>query len=212
MPIRNKVNESLAYQYGENHQKGTGVTYKNRFFIIAATAIVYFVLYQVNIIFFGSLNYSHRVDWVFLPSGLRLTFVLIFALEGAVGIMLASTLLTYLLYFDGNYLNLFITGSLAGLAPLIARQIAIDYLKLDKELLNLNQYVLIKVSVLFAIISPLVHQLWHFWIGRTESFLTSAAVMMVGDWFGTVLVLGSFGLILPLIKPNLKRIKAETTE
>jgi hypothetical protein len=188
------------------------MTYKNRFLIIAATAIVYFVLYQVNIIFFGSLNYSHRVDWVFLPSGLRLTFVLIFAIEGAVGIMIASTLLTYLLYFDGNYLNLFITGSLAGLAPLIARQIAIDYLKLDKELLNFNQYVLFKVSVLFAIISPLVHQLWYFWIGRTENFLTSAAVMMVGDWFGTVLVLGSFGLILPLIKPTLKRIKAETTQ
>lgn len=183
------------------------MTYKNRFLIVVATAIVYFVFYQVNIILFGSLNYSHRVDWVFLPSGLRLTFVLLFVANGAIGIMLASTLLTYLLYFDGSYVNLFITGSLAGLAPLVARQIAIDYLKFDKDLLNLNSYGLFKVSVLFAIISPLVHQLWYFWTGRTESFLTSAAVMMVGDWFGTVLVLASFALALRLIKPALARTK-----
>jgi hypothetical protein len=194
------------------YKKETFVTCKNRFLIVIATAIVYFVLYQVNIILFGLLNYSHRVDWVFLPSGLRLTFVLLFALNGAVGIMLASTLLTYLLCFDGSYVNLFITGSLAGLAPLVARQIAIEYLKLDEDLLNLNSYGLFKVSVLFAIISPLIHQLWYFWTGRTESFLTSAAVMMVGDWFGTVLVLASFGLTLRLIKPTLKRIKAKTIE
>ena len=176
------------------------MTYKKRFLIISATAFVYFVLYQVNMTLFGSLNYSHRVDWVFLPSGLRLTFVLLFALDGAFGIMLASTLITYLLYFDGSYLNLLITGSLAGFAPFLARQIAIDYLGLNESLLNLNSFELFKVSLLFAVISPLVHQLWYFWIGRTENFLTSAAVMMVGDWFGSVLVLASFALLLPLIR------------
>jgi hypothetical protein len=183
------------------------VNYKYRFLIVAATAIVYFVLYQVNIILFGSLNYSHRVDWVFLPSGLRLTFVLLFALNGAIGIMLASTLLTYLLYFDGSYMNMFISGSLAGFAPLLARQIAIDFLKLDEDLLNFNSYELFKVSVLFAIVSPLIHQLWYFWTGRTDSFLKSVAVMMVGDWFGTVLVLASFGLTLRLIKPRATNIE-----
>jgi hypothetical protein len=188
------------------------VTYKNRFFIVCTTAIVYFVLYQINLILFSSFNYSHRVDWVFLPSGLRLTFVLLFALDGAIGIMLASTLLTYFLYFDGSYLNLFITGSLAGLAPFIARQIAIDYFGLDKNLLNLRALGLLKVSVLFAIISPLVHQLWYFWTGRTENFLTSAAVMMVGDWFGTVLVLACFALILPWAKPALELVKGKAAE
>lgn len=188
------------------------MTYKNRFFIVCTTAIVYFVLYQVNLILFSSFHYSHRVDWVFLPSGLRLTFVLLFALDGAIGIVLASTLLTYFMYFDGNYLNLFIGGSLAGFAPFIARQIAIDYFKLDRDLLNLRALGLFKVSVLFAIISPLIHQLWYFWIGRTENFLTSTAVMMVGDWFGTVLVMACFALILPRIKPALEGAKAKAIE
>ncbi len=176
------------------------MNYSNRFFIIPFTATVYFVLYQLNIVLFGALHYSHRVDWIFLPSGLRLAFVLLFGLDGALGIMLASTLITYLLYFDGNYLNLLISGSLAGLAPFVARRLAIDFLKLDKDLLNLNSYGLFKVSVLFAIISPLIHQLWYFWIGRTENFLASAAIMMVGDWLGTVLVLACFGLMVPVIR------------
>jgi hypothetical protein len=176
------------------------VAYKNRLFIVLATATVYFFLYQVNLSLFGGLHYSHRVDWVFLPSGLRLTFVLLFALDGALGIVLASTLVTYLMYFDGNYVNLLITGSLAGLAPYLARQIATVYLGLDQNLLNLNSLGLFKVSVLFAIISPLVHQLWYFWMGRTENFLSSTAVMMVGDWLGSVLVLAFLGLMLPWAK------------
>ncbi len=180
--------------------KGTVVAYKNRFLIIAFTAAVYFVLYQVNMTLFGSLHYSHRVDLIFLPSGLRLAFVLLFAIDGALGIMIASTLITYLLYFDGSYLSLFITGSLAGLAPFVARHLAIDLLKLDRELSNLNPFGLFKVSVLFAIISPLIHQTWYFWTGRTENFLASAAMMMVGDWLGTVLVLACFGLLVPLVR------------
>ena len=176
------------------------MAYKNRFLIIAFTAAVYYVLYQVNLALFGSFHYSHRVDLIFLPSGLRLAFVLLFAVDGALGIMIASTLITYLLYFDGNYLNLLITGSLAGLAPFVARQLAIDFLKLDRELLNLNSFGLFKVSVLFAIISPLIHQTWYFWTGRTENFLASAAMMMVGDWLGTVLVLACLGLMVPLVR------------
>ena len=213
MPMGNKTNESLVYQYNDNlPKKGIVVTYSNRLFIVAATASVYFALYQTNLILFGALNFSHRVDWVFLPSGLRLTFVLLFALDGAIGIMLASTLLTYFLYFDGSYLNLFITGALGGLAPLLARKIAIDHLKLDENLLNLDANGLFKVSVLFAIISPLVHQLWYFWTGRTENFLTSTAVMMVGDWFGTVLVLASLGLLLRWLKSAVAKVKANTTK
>ena len=103
-------------------------------------------------------------------------------------------------------------GSLAGFAPFMARQIAIDYLKLDKDLLNLRALGLFKVSVLFAIISPLVHQLWYFWTGRTENFLTSTAVMMVGDWFGTVLVLASLGLLLRWLKSAVAKVKANTTK
>ena len=160
-----------------------------RLFIISGTAVSYYLLYQLNIFLFGSLNFSHRVDWVFLPSGLRLAFVLLFLGDGAIGIALASTLITYLMYFDGSYVSMVLSGSLAGLAPYIARLVAIHWFNLEENLVNIKNIGLFKISVLFAIISAVVHQLWYFWIGKTSDFIDSALVMMVGDWLGTVLVL-----------------------
>lgn len=138
---------------------------------------------------FGSLNFSHRVDWIFLPSGLRLAFVLLFLADGAIGIALASTLITYLLYFDGNYVSMVLNGSMAGLAPYLARQVAMNYFQLDKNLKNLKVIGILKISALFAAISALVHQLWYFWNGKTDDFIASALVMMVGDLLGTLIVL-----------------------
>lgn len=138
---------------------------------------------------FGSLNFSHRVDWIFLPSGLRLAFVLLFLADGVIGIALASTLITYLLYFDGNYVSMVLNGSMAGLAPYLARQVAMHHFKLDKNLNNLKVIGILKLSALFAVISALVHQLWYFWNGKTDDFIASALVMMVGDLLGTLIVL-----------------------
>jgi hypothetical protein len=165
------------------------VSHRQRLAIIVFTSIGYFLLYRLNMSWFGSLNFSHRVDWIFLPSGLRLAFVLLFFADGAIGIALASTLITYLLYFDGNYVSMVLNGSMAGLAPYLARQVAMHYFQLDKNLKNLKVIGILKISALFAAISALVHQLWYFWNGKTDDFIASALVMMVGDLLGTLLVL-----------------------
>lgn len=162
-----------------------------RLFIITGTAVSYYLLYQLNIYLFGSLNFSHRVDWVFLPSGLRLAFVLLFLGDGAIGIALASTLITYSMYFDGSYAGMLLSGSLAGVAPYTARLVAIRWFNLQENLINIKNVGLFKLSVLFAVISALMHQLWYFWNGKTRDFIDSTLVMIAGDWLGTVLVLAA---------------------
>jgi hypothetical protein len=182
------------------------VSYRQRLAIIAITSISYYLLYRVNMALFGSLNFSHRVDWIFLPSGLRLAFVLLFLADGALGIALASTLITYLLYFDGSYISMVLNGSVAGLAPYLARQIAIHYWRLDKDLKNLKAIGILKISVLFALISALVHQLWYFWNGKTDDFLASASVMMIGDLLGTLMVLFTLKVLAPRLNPLKKQL------
>lgn len=162
-----------------------------RLFIITGTAVSYYLLYQLNIYLFGSLNFSHRVDWVFLPSGLRLAFVLLFLGDGAIGIALASTLITYSMYFDGSYAGMLLSGSLAGVAPYTARLVAIHWFNLQENLINIKNVGLFKLSVLFAVISAFMHQLWYFWNGKTQDFIDSTLVMIAGDWLGTVLVLAA---------------------
>ena len=155
---------------------------------------------------FGSLNFSHRVDWIFLPSGLRLAFVLLFLADGAIGIALASTLITYLLYFDGSYTSMLLNGSMAGIAPYLARQVAIHHLQLDENLKNLKAIGILKISVLFAFISALVHQLWYFWNGKTDDFIASALVMMVGDLSGTLIVLFVLKIMVPKFNLSNKNV------
>jgi hypothetical protein len=54
--------------------------------------------------------------------------------------------------------------------------------------------------VLFAVVNALLHQLWYFWMDKTQDFLASALAMGVGDWFGTVLVLATASLGIQLFK------------
>lgn len=177
--------------------------FTKRLFIITATAIAYFLLDWLNTLLFEELEYSYSVHWVYLPSGLRMALILVFAANGAIGVTLASTLFTYFLpNFDGNYWTLAVTGLIMGLVPLWTRYIAVDWLKLNSELTNLNAIKLFQISVLFAVIPPIVQQLWFFHSEMTENFLMSTAVMIIGDWVGIVFFLYLLRLTLPVLRSS----------
>jgi hypothetical protein len=172
-----------------------------RLLIITATALAYFWFNRLNEFFFDQLKYSYSVHWVYLPSGLKMALILVFIVNGALGVALASTLFTYLLPdFDGNYLSLTVTGLIMGLVPLWTRYIAVDWLNLDSELKNLNTTKLLQLSILFAVIPPVVQQLWFFHTEMTENFLMSTVVMMIGDWVGIVIFLYLIKLALPVLR------------
>ena len=175
----------------------------NKFLIITATALAYFLFDRVNDMLFEALEFSYSVHWVYLPSGLRMALILVFLTNGAIGVALASTLFTYLLPdFDGDYWTLAVTGLIMGLAPLWTRHLATDWLKLDPALTNLNAVKLFQLSVLFAVIPPVVEQLWFVYSKMTQNFLMSTTVMMVGDWVGIVFFLYLLKLMLPALQSS----------
>jgi hypothetical protein len=46
-------------------------------FIVAATALIYFLGFQLNFRLFTELESSFGVNWIFIPSGIRLAAVLL---------------------------------------------------------------------------------------------------------------------------------------
>lgn len=164
--------------------------------MVLGSALLYFYAFKLNFELFDWLEFSHGVNWVFLPSGLRLLLVLVLIEYGSLGIVLASIAINYFFKADGDHVFAIVTGLISGLAPLLARKIAIDFFHLSVELEGLTSKVFFKLTVLFAIISPVLHQLWFFWNGKTENFIASTLVMAVGDWFGTVLVLAVASLLV----------------
>jgi hypothetical protein len=178
------------------------MTVKRNTLVVTATAIAYLALFELNSLLFSAFSFSTHVDWIFLPSGLRLVFILVFVEWGAVGVAIGSMLITYFMQSNGNLMESLGAGLISGFAPLLARQLCIDFLKLDAGLRNLSTGSLLKISALFAICSSLLHQLWFTWLGQTTHFIHSTVAMAVGDLLGTVIVLYTSKFVLTTLLPS----------
>jgi hypothetical protein len=168
--------------------------------LILFCAAVYFYAFKVNLFLFDWLQFSAGVSWIFIPSGLRLLFVLILHQTGAIAIALASCLVNYTYGVPDAHLFNIVTGLISGVSPSLARFMAVDFFELSTDLEGLTVQSLFKTSVLFALISAVLHQLWFFWSGQTLDFVASTLVMLVGDWLGTVLVLTSASLLFKVYR------------
>jgi len=177
--------------------------YLRQYTLIAiASAVFYFLLFQLNFTVFSPLESSFGVNWIFIPSGVRLAAILLGGFAGAVGIALGSLVIVITTY-DAP-LSLFALGTalISGFSPLLARRIATDLLRLDTELVNLKAIGLLKIALLFSIISASAHQLWFNAFERNDNFLRELFVMGFGDFVGTVIVLLALGGVVRVVGKN----------
>lgn len=168
--------------------------------LVLVCAVVYFFAFQLNDFLFGDLQFSAGVNWIFIPSGLRLLLVLVLPWLGAVGIALSSCAINYLGASPDAHLFNIVTGVISGFTPLIARYVAIHAFRVHVDLSGLTGQNLFKASLLFALISAVTHQIWFVWQGATTDFVASTFVMAVGDWLGTVLVLALASVVIKLYR------------
>ena len=157
--------------------------------IILLTAVAYAATLELNRLLFSSFEFSANVNWIFLPSGLRLAFVLVFGVWGAIGIMLGSIATNLMHYFKGDTWTAVVAGFISGLAPLIARAMCEQLCALDNTLRKLTVGLLFKSAALFAVLSAVLHQLWLTYQGYSDHFIPSTTAMATGDFAGTILVL-----------------------
>ena len=101
---------------------------------------------------------------------------------------------------DNSHAYNLLTALISGGSPYLARFMAVHFLQLNTQLDGLTSKNFFKISVLFALTSSLLHQVWFFWSGKTDDLITNTLVMAVGDWFGTVLVLASASLAIHTVK------------
>lgn len=167
--------------------------------IVFACAVLYAYAFELNVYLFEHVAFSQFVNWVFIPSGLKLLFVLIFLELGAIGVAAGSIFIHYANTPEEHLFNV-VTSIVSGGSPLLAQMIAKRLFGLDITLTGFNAQTLLKVSVLFAVVSPVLHQVWYFFVGRVENLVTDTVVMAIGDWFGTVLVLATAAYVLKLVK------------
>lgn len=164
--------------------------------LVLACAASYYGLFQLNLLLFTELEFANGVNWVFLPSGLRLLLVLVLAEYGALGLFLGSLFINYAAGSPTDHVFNWVTSLISGFSPYLARGIALDKFHLDIDLHHMSGRVFFKITLLFALISATLHQLWFFWLGHSSNFVVGTLVMFIGDWLGTALVLAFAHLVV----------------
>ncbi len=156
---------------------------------LLATALIYLLLDAVNRALFSSAALSSGENWIYLPAGLRLAFILIFLGTGAVAIALASCAIG-LIHFSGmDPVTVLGAGLISGFSPWLARVICLEKFKLDTQLHHLNLAALVKIALTFAALNAVLQQLWFTWCNPSTHFIEATAKMFMADMLGTVILL-----------------------
>lgn len=158
--------------------------------VVAGTALAYYVLFVLNQHLFAGLSFSTGTSWVFLPSGVRLFAILLFAQWGALGVVVGGIGLALSQPgTDVDSVTLAVSICLSGLAPLLARQICLGTNELQADLRALSAIGLLRTTLIFSAISAALHQTWYAWRGHSPDVFVGSLVMFTGDVLGTLLVL-----------------------
>ena len=166
------------------------VTLAEAFLALLISAIAYASLFYVNNWLTCELIFSLGVNWIYLPAGLRLFLTLIFGLPGALGIALASFLISYYGDFPQNLVVCFGIGLVSGFAPYLARFFVLSNVRLTPDLSNLNFQKLIACILIYALLSAVLHQWWFSTMAlENAGGMDHVSVMFIGDVFGSLLLI-----------------------
>ena len=172
---------------------------------IFISALLYAALFGINAYLTSSLTFSLGVNWIFLPAGLRLLLTLLFGASGAIGISIASILISINFYFQHDLISGIGAGLMGGLAPFISRLFVFKNMNLTSNLDSLDGNKLLNCILIYSLISPLFHQIWFVMRGINGDFVEHLGVMFIGDLAGTLIIIYLAKIIIGQLKRRTKK-------
>ena len=168
---------------------------------VFVSALAYGALFYLNSWLTSGLIFGTGVSWIYLPAGLRLFLTLIFGLPGAVGIALASFLISYSGSLSDDLMVCIGTGLISGFAPYLARIFVLSNIELAPDLSNLNLPKLLICIVVYASLSAGLHQYWYSTVNLDDSdTMNHFIAMFIGDVLGSALLISLIKYSLDLLR------------
>lgn len=165
---------------------------------VLVTMALFLAMLWINEQLFRRLEFAPGINWVYLPAGVRLLCTLLFAEAGAIGLLIVSWLVSFLILFPDDPERAFVGGIVAALAPWLVYRGASRAWGLQASLRNLTPARLLLLALVYSIASPLLHHLWFAWKGQ-DNLLHGFIVMFAGDLAGTLVVLYGIKSLLALL-------------
>ena len=157
---------------------------------------------------FAYTSFVRGVNWIYLPSGVRLLGTLLLGFDGAIGLLLAGLITDFLYWFPHDPVRAIAGAFLGSLAPYLVYRLALEYYDLRASLTNLTPKRLLVLAVAYSIANPLFHHVWFALTGATKNWFDSFFTMFVGDLTGALIILYAMKGILALLpkQPGNSRI------
>jgi hypothetical protein len=156
--------------------------------LVSGLALAWVVIFKLNMFVFSQLEHSSRAHWIFLPAALRVLWVLLFAEEGVLGLVLGA----YLTLPHDASSSLAYEMSLAvssGLGPLIAIWLCRQIFPIASDLVGLRGRHVIALSIAGAGANSVMVNGCMAIAGRWHGDVAQIATIFVGDLNGTAIVL-----------------------
>ncbi|HDR9061596.1 TPA: MASE1 domain-containing protein [Burkholderia vietnamiensis] len=172
---------------------------------IIGTVVVFVLALWINQEVFTHSEFVRGVNWIYLPSGVRLLATLLLGADGAIGLLVASWLVDFLYFFPNDPIRSVAGGIIATVAPYAVYRIAREQYGLQASLTNLTPKRLLILALTFSIANPLLTNIWLALNDDTTNIGERFFAMFVGDLSGALIVLYAMKALismLPTLRPT----------
>ena len=167
--------------------------------LILVTAVLYWLGFELQGLLFQFTEHIPGVNWFYLPAGLRVLFVLVAGIYGAVGIFAATIVIDLLHMQDLNGILLLLTAVASGFGAWAALLLLRWKGVIAEGLQGLTVAALFQFALVYAVFNSVFHQV-TWWVFKREGSLLMVDIwpMFVGDLLGAVVFLYGFKLALAM--------------
>ncbi|MEW9584168.1 hypothetical protein [Paraburkholderia sp. DGU8] len=169
------------------------------FWSIAATVIAFVASLWINQVVFTDTSFVRGINWIFLPSGVRLLSTLLVGFDGFVGLLVGGLLMDFFYWFPHDPVRAIAGAILGSLAPYLVYRLALERYDLKASLTNLTPKRLLVLAVAYSVANPMLHHIWFALQGNTHDLVQSFFMMFVGDLTGALIMLYAMKGILALL-------------
>lgn len=169
------------------------------FWSVIGTAVVFILSLWINQEIFTHSEVVRGVNWIYLPSGVRLLSTLLLGGDGAIGLLVAGWLVDFFYFFPHDPIRAFAGGIIATVAPYAVYRLALERYDLRASLTNLTPKRLLVLALAYSVANPLLHHIWFALQGDTKDIAERIFAMFVGDFTGALILLYTLKGILALL-------------
>ena len=181
-----------------------GGNWKTKGLIFTFSAFAWVGTYRLNGHFLECFEHTPGIDFVFIPSGVRLLVIMIGGIWAALGVCVGSLFLAGSVFQTAQPWVVLSVALGSGLFPYAALRVSLWATKVDEKLANLSAIKLPLISLGVAVGSSILHNVLFSALGLKpwQDLAENSLAMAAGDFIGILLAVAIVFVILRLIRKS----------